>query len=199
VLIADGHHRYETALAYRAERAERGAAGTDDDAVMALIVELTEDQLTVQPIHRVISALPAGFDLGGALEEWFELTPTAPPDRTITTRMAQAEAVAVLTGAGAWLARPRAALSEAARHDLDSSRLDVVLAALPPHQVVYQPGWDEAAGAVSTGQADAAVLLRPVTVEQISAVGRGGVRLPAKTTFFWPKPRTGMVVRELLG
>jgi uncharacterized protein (DUF1015 family) len=40
--------------------------------------------------------------------------------------------------------------------------------------------------------------LRPATVEQIAAVSRGGVRMPAKTTFFWPKPRTGMVVRELL-
>jgi uncharacterized protein (DUF1015 family) len=42
------------------------------------------------------------------------------------------------------------------------------------------------------------VLLRPATVEQISAISRGGVRMPPKTTFFWPKPRTGMVIRELL-
>jgi uncharacterized protein (DUF1015 family) len=64
--------------------------------------------------------------------------------------------------------------------------------------LVFQPGWDNAAAAVATGQADAAVLLRPVAVGQIAAIGRGGVRLPPKTTFFWPKPRTGMVVRELL-
>jgi uncharacterized protein (DUF1015 family) len=65
--------------------------------------------------------------------------------------------------------------------------------------VVYQHGWDRGAAAVATGQASAAVLLRPPTVGQIAAISRGGVRMPPKTTFFWPKPRTGMVVRELLG
>ncbi len=105
--------------------------------------------------------------------------------------MAEAEAVAVLTPTGAWLARPRPALTEKAAHDLDSSRLDVALAGLPPHQLVYQHGWDHAAAAVATRQADAAVLLRPATVDQIEAVSRGQRRMPAKTTFFWPKPRTG--------
>ena len=71
--------------------------------------------------------------------------------------------------------------------------------ACPPHHLVYQHGWDNAAAAVATGQADAAVLLRPATVDQIGAVSRGQRRMPAKTTFFWPKPRTGLVVRELLG
>jgi uncharacterized protein (DUF1015 family) len=198
VVIADGHHRYETALTYRAEQAQRGTKGTDDDAVMALIVELAEEQLTVQAIHRLIEGLPGGFDLLGALAEWFDITPTAPADRTITIRMAEADAVAVLTPSGAWLARPRPAVTASAGHDLDSIRLDVALAGLPPHQLVFQPGWDHAAAAVATGQADAAVLLRPVGVGQIAAIGRGGVRLPPKTTFFWPKPRTGMVVRELL-
>jgi uncharacterized protein (DUF1015 family) len=85
----------------------------------------------------------------------------------------------------------------AATHDLDSSRLDVVLAALPDHQVVYQHGWDLATAAVRDGGCQAAILLRPATVSQIADVGRGGNRMPPKTTFFWPKPRTGMVLREL--
>jgi uncharacterized protein (DUF1015 family) len=204
VLIADGHHRYETALAYQAERAQNAkppsdSKGVGEDAVMALIVELGEEQLTVQAIHRLIQGLPAGFDLPGALAEWFELTPTGPADRTISARMADAESLALVTSAGTWLVRPRPALLAAAPHDLDSSRLDVALAALPPHQVTFQHGWDQAATAVASGQADAAVLLRPVTVNQIGEVGRGGVRMPAKTTFFWPKPRTGMVIRELAG
>lgn len=198
VLIADGHHRYETALTYRDEQERSGAARIDDDFVLALIVELAPEQLTVQAIHRLIEGLPAGFDLVTALGPWFDITPTEPADRTITSRMADAEAVAVLTPNGAWLARPRSSLRDAATHDLDSSRLDVALAGLPGHQLVFQHGWDHAAAAVATGQADAAVLLRPATVEQIAAVSRGGVRMPAKTTFFWPKPRTGMVVRELL-
>ncbi len=199
VLIADGHHRYETALAYRAELAQNGSRGVGEDAVMALIVELGEEQLTVQAIHRLIHGLPAGFDLPGALAEWFEITPTGRPDRSITARMVDADSLALVTPAGAWLARPRPALLSAAPHDLDSSRLDVALAALPPHHVTFQHGSDRATTAVASGQADAAVLLRPVTVDQIGEVGRGGVRMPAKTTFFWPKPRTGMVIRELSG
>jgi len=198
VLIADGHHRYETALTFREEQVRAGDARADDDFVMALVVELAPEQLTVQAIHRLLEGLPAGFDLIAALEAWFDITPTGPADRTITARMADAEAMAVLTAKGAWLARPRPVLLEATAHDLDSSRLDVALADLPPHQVVFQHGWDHAAAAVATGQAGAAVLLRPATVEQIAAVSRGGVRMPPKTTFFWPKPRTGLVVRELL-
>jgi uncharacterized protein (DUF1015 family) len=198
VLIADGHHRYETALAYQEERAQQGCKGTDEDAVMALIVELSDEQLTVQPIHRLLQGLPPGFDVLAALQRWFEITPTAGPDRTMPARMAEAEAMAVITPAGAWLARPQLALTSSATYDLDSSRLDAVLSDLPDHQLVYQPRWDQAAAAVTAGQADAAILLRPVAVAQIAAVGRGGVRLPAKTTFFWPKPRTGLVVRELL-
>ncbi len=198
VLIADGHHRFETALNYRAERTSAGTAGTDDEAVMALVVELTDTQLTVQAIHRLLVGLPADFDLPGALSRWFDVTPTGPVDRTILERMDDAEALAVLTGDGVWLARPRQAVAEAATHDLDSSRLDVARAELPSHQVVYQHGWDNCAAAVAGRTATAAVLLRPATVRQIAAISRGGVRMPPKTTFFWPKPRTGMVVRELL-
>ena len=199
MLIADGHHRYETALTYRDERVRAGNKRADDDFVMALIVELAEQQLTVQAIHRLIEGLPPDFDLTGALAPWFDITPTAPADRTIMTRMAEAEAMAVLTPTGAWLARPLASVRETAAQDLDSSRLDVALASLPPHHLAYQHGWDHAAAAVAAGQAQAAVLLRPATVSQIGAVGRGQQRMPAKTTFFWPKPRTGLVVRELLG
>lgn len=202
VLIADGHHRFETALNYQAERSAEGAAGEDESFVMALIVELSEEQLTVQAIHRLISGLPAGADAEADVEalfgRWFDITPTEPVDRTIVTRMDDAGALAVLTPAGAWLARPKPEVDAAAKHDLDSSRLDVALAGIPRHDLAFQHGWDNAAAAVATGQADIAVLLRPPSVAQIAAISQGGVRMPPKTTFFWPKPRTGMVVRELI-
>lgn len=199
VVIADGHHRFETALNYRAERQTAGAASPDDDAVMALVVELTDEQLTVQAIHRLLIGLPAGLDLAGALAKWFDVTPTGPVDRTILERMDDAGGLAVLTPQQVWLARPRPEVVDAATHDLDSSRLDVARADLPDHQVIYQHGWDNCAAAVAAGTASAAVLLRPATIAQIAAISRGGVRMPPKTTFFWPKPRTGMVIRELLG
>ena len=78
MLIADGHHRFETALAYREERLAAGAHTDDDDLVMALIVELTPEQLTVQAIHRLVTGLPRSFDILSGLAPWFDLTPTAP-------------------------------------------------------------------------------------------------------------------------
>lgn len=208
VVIADGHHRFDTALTYRRQRAATADAGVaadiqaqaDDragyDAVMALVVELTEDQLSVQGIHRLITGLPADLDLPAALERHFELAPTN-SGATILDAMADSGALGLLTPAGAWLLTPRPETDTAAGADLDSRRLEVALAALPTHEVVYQHGFDEAAGAVAGGRAQAAVLLRPVTVEQIAVTARGGERMPPKTTFFWPKPRTGFVFRDV--
>jgi uncharacterized protein (DUF1015 family) len=81
--------------------------------------------------------------------------------------------------------------------DLDSSRLDVALAALPPHELTYQHGVDNVVARVQRGDADAGVLLRPATVAQIVEIAHGGERMPPKTTFFHPKPRTGVVLREV--
>jgi uncharacterized protein (DUF1015 family) len=64
--------------------------------------------------------------------------------------------------------------------------------------VTFQHGWFDAAAEAIGGRVQAAVLLRPATVDQIAGVAQGGVRMPPKTTFFAPKPRTGMVIRDLL-
>ncbi len=199
VVIADGHHRFETALAYQEERrASTGGRAGGYDLVMALVVELADEQLSVRAVHRLITGVPDGFDLLAALAKSFELTPSDPPDPTIGARMLAAGALAVVTPEGTWLARPRPE-TEPDSDQLDSSRLDHALATLPPHDLTYQHGWDLAAAAVAAGEAQAAVLLRPATVARIAATGRGGERMPPKTTFFWPKPRTGLVFREVDG
>lgn len=194
VLIADGHHRFEVANAYRDER------GPDDAGarrILALAVELSEEQLSVRAIHRLVSGLPGGFDLKDALEAHFDVFPTEDIDGTILARMDDAGALALTTTEGTWLLRPRAETVAAASHDLDSSRLDVALAALPEHSLRFQHGWDLVAAAVEKGDAQAGVLLRPATVAQIAGISRGGVRMPPKTTFFYPKPATGLVFRAL--
>ncbi len=105
-------------------------------------------------------------------------------------------ALALVLSAGCWLARPRPEALGQAR-DLDSSRLDVALAALPNPTVTYQHGVDHVRRAVADGVAQAGVLLRPATVDQIVSIAHGGERMPPKTTFFTPKPRTGVVFRDL--
>jgi uncharacterized protein (DUF1015 family) len=198
VVIADGHHRYETSLAYRDERRDdAGGAPGPYDAAMTYVVELADDELTVRAIHRLIGALPDGFDLPGALEPFFELRPTDVPDEHVGRRMVEAGALClVLRGGRTWLLVPRPDAMAGAR-DLDSSRLDLALAALPPHELWFQHGWDNVLRAVEKGEAQAGVLLRPATVAQIAATAHGGERMPPKTTFFHPKPKTGLVFRLL--
>lgn len=196
VVIADGHHRYETALTFRDEmRDKEGPGGWDH--VMTYVVELVEAELTVRAIHRLLVGLPEGFDLVTALSSSFEITEAEPVDDSILDRMEQANALCLVTPAGTWFLTPTPELDEAAEHDLDSSRLDVALDTLPQHDLRFQHGWDLAVRAVERGDADAAVLIRPATVAHIAEVGHGGLRMPPKTTFFHPKPRTGLVFRTL--
>jgi uncharacterized protein (DUF1015 family) len=180
VVIADGHHRYETCLAYRDEVGDEapGAAAT-----LCLVVELAPEQLTVRPIHRLVSGLPDGFDVAAALAVAYSVEPVdgvAGSDR------------AVVTPGGAARLVPRDD-----RAMLETVRLDEALAALPAHEVAYQHGVAEVMDAVGSGRAQAGVLLPPVTVDEIARVANARDRMPAKTTFFWPKPRTGFVFRSL--
>ncbi|MCB1005286.1 MAG: DUF1015 domain-containing protein, partial [Acidimicrobiales bacterium] len=195
VLIADGHHRYETSLAYRDERRAVDGEHPDPhggyDSTLAYVVELADEQLTVLPIHRLVAGLPDGTDVAALLEPFFEVTATdTGDDASLPSRMADAGALCLVTGDGRWLLRPRPEAMAGAR-DLDSSRLDVALAGLPEHELTYQHGVGHVVDAVESGRADAGVLLRPATVAQITAIAHGGERMPPKTTFFHPKPRTG--------
>jgi hypothetical protein len=82
--------------------------------------------------------------------------------------------------------------------DVDSIRFDTyVRPNVPDATISFRSDAGAVAALVEKGAADAAVLLRPVTVAQIRAAAFAGVRMPEKTTFFSPKPRTGMVFRSL--
>lgn len=195
VIVADGHHRFEVGNAYKAE--QDGRLGPWD-SILAYVVELAEEQLEVRAIHRLLDGLPDGFDLVDALSAHFDVFDAGKADETLLARMLDAGALSLVTSEGAWFLRPLAATVEAAEHDLDSSRLDVALAGLPDGaRVRFQHGLDNVVRAVDRGQAQAAVLLRPATVSQIAEIGHGGARMPPKTTFFNPKPRTGMVFRAV--
>jgi uncharacterized protein (DUF1015 family) len=200
VVIADGHHRYETSLAYRAEReASEGDPGAAR-STLAYVVELVEDELTVRAIHRLLTDLPAGFDLVAALDPWFEAAGPPPAGLPVTAAMAEAGALCAVLPDREVLLRPRPeALTEA--RDLDSARLDlalsVALADEPSYRVAFQHGPENVRRAVSEGHAQAGVLLRPAMVAQIEATAHGGERMPPKTTFFHPKPKTGLVFRDL--
>jgi len=200
IIIADGHHRYETALAYRDEQRAAGAAAGPHDLLMAYIVELADEQLTVRAIHRLVSGLPANLDLVDALSPFFDPFEAGPVSgaASLPARMVDAGALALIRRDQTWLLRPRPdAFTDGVDAALDSSRLAAALDALPDHNIAYQHGVDAVVAAVEKGDAQAGFLLRPATVAQIAAAARARRRMPAKTTFFYPKPRTGLVFRRL--
>ena len=193
-VIADGHHRYETALAYRDERrAVTGGAGGDAELLMTLMVELNEEQLDVRPIHRLVAGLADGFDLIGALSEFFEVRPSGPDIDDLPRRMASERALGLVLPDGTWLLHPRNPDAD----QPDSALLERALAALPTPVVDFHHAPDAVAKAVASGEAQAGVLLRPVAMHHIGAAAAAGRRMPEKTTFFHPKPRTGMVFRRI--
>jgi uncharacterized protein (DUF1015 family) len=207
VVLADGHHRFETACTYRDERPDddHGAA-----AIMTLIVELADEQLCVRPIHRLITDLdvpPAELRqrLVGAfdIEDVGANTPEGVD--ALTARMTEAAAIGFADSSGLALLRPkpdvidaRLAKLPAPLHDVDAARFDVaVKPEVEGATLGYRADAKTVAALAAKGKIDAAVLLRPVTVADIRAAAFAGVRMPEKTTFFHPKPRTGLVMREL--
>lgn len=203
VVIADGHHRYETSLAYRDERraADGGDAG-GAEATLCYVVELTDEQLTVRPIHRLVAGF-ADIDLADALAglEGGAVVGTASADDVASGQvLAQMDELAAVAVVGRDGSATLVTIDPARRpdlDDLDSARLAAALSDLGEHELTYQHGTDRAQAAVVAGDADWAVLIRPVTVAAIEANAHSGARMPPKSTFFHPKPRTGIVFREL--
>jgi len=192
VVIADGHHRYETCLGFAQERPDLSGVA----ATLCYVVELVEDQLTVQPIHRLLQGLPDDFDVLAAVAAFFDIVDIGPVDETIGDRMTEQGGLVLVHPHGVRLLRPKARAFDGGP-DLDSDRLDTALATFPPHTLTFQHGVHNVLRAVETGAADAGVLLRPPRVEQIAETAHRRDRMPPKSTFFWPKPRTGTVFRSL--
>jgi len=202
LVIADGHHRYQTALTYQAERRATGGGGADGsvhgwDAIMAFVVELSEDQLAVGPIHRTLSDLPADLDLAATFGEWFDTVHVGPADTALVEAVADSQALALVTGTDVWLLTPREETYSAAGSDLDSSLIALVVDRIPGVTTSYHHDWHSAIGSVTDGRSGAAVLIRPVTVAQIGEWAHAHRRMPPKSTYFHPKPRTGMVFRPV--
>jgi len=195
VVIADGHHRHETAIRYRAECVARHDDPSGCGFVMAYVAELAPDELSVQAIHRLVTGLPDGFDLPGALGGRFRLERASDDPAALAAEMVARGAPALVLAAGSWLLFPTA--RSVAIGELDSRRVDEALGRLPPHRTDYQHGAARAVDTVRDGRAQAAVLVRPATIDQLAATVRTGVRMPPKSTYFHPKPRTGFVFRTL--
>jgi uncharacterized protein (DUF1015 family) len=158
LLIADGHHRYETTLAFHEQD------GSEESAwLMAVIVPTDQEGLTIFPTHRVarsvngVSGTPIdlpGDDLPGLV-------------------LYRHGAYELLEGEGS-----------------DPEVVD----RLAPEGVTYTPQRAEAVAAVDRGDAEAAFLLRPTRLEDVWEVAGRGEVMPQKSTFFYPKLTSGLLL-----
>jgi uncharacterized protein (DUF1015 family) len=204
LVLADGHHRFETACTYRDER---GADDIGAGAIMALVVELAPEQLCVRAIHRLLNDL-GPLRIRDALAGVFDVRDAGANDTAgvaaLEVAMRRERALGLVDADGLALLVPTAALDQRVAalppslQSVDSARFEAgVLPAVPGVSLGYRDDAGAVAAAVEKGNAQAAVLLRPVDVDTIRAAAAARVRMPEKTTFFAPKPRTGMVFRSL--
>jgi uncharacterized protein (DUF1015 family) len=211
LLIADGHHRYETALAYQEEQQAAGVSDPGADRIMALVVELAEDQLMVRPIHRLMRGVTGQFRVRFNLVADVTLMGANNPENVqhLLAEMERTKSMGLIDGPGLALLRPkldvlRPLLEPLAKplRDVEAVLFNVMVNRIamsvePPEEVDYHNDALAVSAMVAKGAADAAVLLRPVSIEQIAAVADAGARMPPKTSFFQPKPLTGLVFRSL--
>jgi len=199
VLIADGHHRYGVAQRVLAEHGEKLPGATH---TLAFVSPLTEEQLAVAAIHRVywgvaLERLREGLSAGYRLVDGERLeSPTRA--HTIPEQIQTRDCPCLLDAAGnlQWLILDEAPGTTA--RDLDGARLEHLLREIP-HEVGYLHDPVDAASAAMTGDATAAVFIRPVPIAEITRTGRTGEVMPPKSTFFSPKLPTGAVLRPLDG
>ncbi len=193
VLIADGHHRYAISRTFRDEcRANNVLAGAN--LTMTYVAELIQDQLSVAAIHRLYD-LPVK-QLLAALASHYTTTNAGNVGPETISEMDSQGCLCVVApdGTGTYLT-PREDTFTGVR-DMDSARLEHALSTTT-HEVTYQHGVHEVLQRVSTGQYGSAVLIRPVSLQEIRRTADTGELMPPKSTFFTPKLRTGMVMRDL--
>lgn len=213
VFVADGHHRYEAALAYRNEC--RSRHGYDSEApwefVLTLLAAVEDPGVRVLPTHRVVFGPDyLAAEIETLLRRWFDIVPAGESD---AKHWDNALFHVVLAGAGDDLVvkarpgNPHFALLPADRspvwRSLDvsavASVMESVMGAQRNDTVRIKPVVDggEAARPVRTGQAAAAFLLPPPSLDRLLAVAEAGDLLPAKSTWFEPKAPAGLVINDL--
>jgi uncharacterized protein (DUF1015 family) len=214
LLIADGHHRYETMHAYAEEVGGEG----EHRFILMCLVALEDPGLTVFPTHRLVRGLDEERRqaLAQALQRHFDVAEVAveqiaPPagdgplqlgyidgenQRPLRlTLKDQAIADSALAGR-----------SEAYRH-LDTGVLEVLLLkgalGLSDEDIAHFNGLfyardtAEALAAVRSGEYDVALLVRPTPVAQVREIAAAGENMPPKSTYFFPKLLTGLLFNPL--
>ena len=224
LFIADGHHRYETALNY--QRFRREQAGPSEtlrpyDAVLMLLSPLEDPGLTVLPTHRVTTTpLPPYATISTQLREKFDIKDF--PFSGQTKAAVRAEFIDALRTEGRTTPtfglalkgedryvtlslkpahRPDANASPRAKLDVSLLQQLVVSMLCPSQQeqeaILYTKDDHEALDWAADGTGTGALLLNATKVSEVQAVAKAGERMPHKSTYFYPKPLTGLVINVM--
>ena len=213
LLIADGHHRYETARTYAQEIGGDGP----HRYVLTCLVALEDPGLTIFPTHRLVNgldgdrreALLAAIDRDFDVEE-VAIEQLAPPPGDGPLQLGlldrRMQPLRLTLKDQAIAARALPDRSDAYRH-LDTGVLEALLLrdalGLSEHAIAELDGlWyardaAEAVALVRGGEQDAAFLMRPTPVAQVRAVAAAGEHMPPKSTYFFPKLLTGLLFNPL--
>ena len=173
LLIADGHHRYETALAYHEE------VGTPESGYMMVVLVSTADPgLMIFPTHRLAASVngptPTHDDVSAAISDLEQ----RPRERAAAVLYRREGRIALLSG--------------------DEGQLDVELVErAAPGDVTYTASLEDAVAAVDRGDAEGAFLVRPLRVEDVFEVAARGETMPQKSTYFYPKLISGLLFHPL--
>ncbi len=213
VVIADGHHRYETALRYRDERHMTRSCEEDPpfDWVMMLFLA-TSEPLTILPTHRLVRGLgpDRAAELGSRAADLFEVRPVDPSALSGgSVGLGIGGRFGLLTRGSAFVLDARrdafapylSTGGEAVRR-LDVTLLGVALDRLcdidasevAGGRLSYVISIEEAIATIERGEADAAFILAPTPVADVLAVARQGDVMPQKSTHFYPKALSGLVL-----
>jgi len=217
LLIADGHHRYETA---RVNAEELGGEGGHSYVLMCLVA-LQDPGLTIFPTHRLVRGIdPAKREaLAATLREHFEITPIAAEDLRPPEDPDPAAPLALgyidahfdrafrLTLKDPGLSDTLLAGHSSAYRRLDTAMLEALILkgplGLTDDAIAHLDGLGysrtdaEALALVRSGEYDAAFFLRPSPVAQVREVAAAGETMPPKSTFFFPKLLTGLLFSPL--
>ena len=225
VFLADGHHRYEAALRYKRLQEGKGPDNPDSacNFVMMALVEFDDPGLLLLPYHRTVNGLSDNLltEVREGLDELFEVQPV-----TLETDKQGDNAVARLLDQVAFLGSDRHALAmvgpakgeayllmlrpnvnwqqwgELAISEawvLEEKVLRPLLGDNLNTYVNYSHNHDLAVEQVNSGEQQLAFLLKPFPLDAFEAIVGGGQRLPSKSTFFYPKLPTGLVINQLEG
>jgi len=217
--IADGHHRFETAMTYRDNRRKSSPAAPANagfNYALTLVTSAQDPALKILPTHRIISGLGKTgrrLMLERMQQEFYVReaafsSSKAPPILRLLEEAAggRQEFIAYYSDRHWYILAARnedLGSSPLAAASFDISLLhqyliDPVLASLGDGpKVTYVSDQEKAIGAVASGEADLAIFLRPVRVSEVLAAAGAGKQMPGKSTYFYPKAPAGLVVSDM--